>query len=87
MFLKAHLIYFKSLNRTYGTFIEGSVTLSTGPWGPLTGSTSRDTFPFGKLLEIGLKKKKQHTIDCVQNHKGISALACGSVHLLHATLR
>lgn len=42
----------KPLKRAYGTFKEGSVTLSTGPWGPFTGRTSRDTFPFGKSLGI-----------------------------------
>lgn len=36
----------------YGTFREGSATLSTGPWGPFTGSTSRDTLPLGESLEV-----------------------------------
>ncbi len=34
----------------YGTFKDGSVTLSAGPWGPFTGSTSKDTLLFGKPL-------------------------------------
>lgn len=78
MLFKAHLMYSKSLNRTYGTFTEGSVTLSTGPWGPFTGSTSRDTFPFGKLLKIGFKKKKTLLIV----HKTTRAFLSLSVHVL-----
>lgn len=35
-----------------GTFKEGSAALSAGPWGPFTGSTSRDTLLFVKLLEM-----------------------------------
>ena len=36
----------------HGTFKEGSATLRAGPWGPFTGSTSRDTLTFTKPLGI-----------------------------------
>lgn len=38
------------IERSAFTFKDGSVTLSAGPWGPLTGSTSRDTLPFVTAL-------------------------------------
>lgn len=54
------------LKRVCGTFNVGSATLIAGPWGPFTGSTSRDTLPFAKALEINTTRGYQKAAKCKQ---------------------